>query len=440
MNFRRIFVVFTALLPLSVAAQTIAVPNASPPPANTAETVFAEAFALPAGSPDSARIITLFRLRLDALRFSRTAATPLVRRGEYLAVPRVIVELRDSTGIIRSRTEWTDSVFSAEPARPAMWISGTTDATVAAGKYEAHIALPDGRRRSKLAPLTAPPRSLTEAAALFARVVRSPARDRIEPAISGGHAPFGSEAITAVVAISGKPKPPYFYALTPVNAEDWGVSATLTGEAEMRPNVSIERISGASAQFPPHRLQFETALGGGVTAVMIRLPENAIAPGTYRLDISSADGDTLSRMFRLQWETMPASLGAAGYALDAMRPILTDREYDSMNTGSEADKRRAIIGYWRKSDPTPFTTFNETMAEYFRRVDVASAKFATLAERDGAKTERGKIYILYGWPDAIEHPDTGGLREIWTYSARVKKRFVFEQNKAGVFRLAQILE
>ena len=37
------------------------------------------------------------------------------------------------------------------------------------------------------------------------------------------------------------------------------------------------------------------------------------------------------------------------------------------------------------------TPYNEEMAEYFSRVDYAFYNFQTINQKDGAKTDRGKI-------------------------------------------------
>lgn len=416
-------------------------------PDNT-EAFMAEAFSTPDNSPDSGRIHILFRIRLDMLSFRRTEASPLIKQSEFAAYPQITVEIRDSVGIIRGRGEWSDSVFlqTAEPASlHGMWISGTAECISIAGRYTTHIIVSERNsnaiKRVKLAAIGAPPNLFSEAAVIFARVIQNPARDRIEPAVSNNDAPFEPEGISAIIAVNTMKSDNYSYTIAPVNTGDWLSSTTITGIPDIRRGVRIERISSASARFPPHRLQYETINDqkSGLTVLTVRLPENSIAPGQYRLTVSSSSGDTLSRFFRVKWENAPVSFGNTNYALELMKYILTDKEYEEINRS--ANKRRAIIDYWRKLDPMPFTTYNEAMSEYFRRADVAVQKFSTLAERDGARSERGKIYMLYGWPDNIERPESNkGIKEIWTYSEHEKKRFVFEQNNAGIYRLIQIAE
>ncbi|MEN3039175.1 MAG: GWxTD domain-containing protein [Candidatus Kryptonium sp.] len=94
--------------------------------------------------------------------------------------------------------------------------------------------------------------------------------------------------------------------------------------------------------------------------------------------------------------------------------------------------------FWVQRDPTPKTVYNELMAEYYRRVDHAYINFATMRERDGARTDRGKVFILYGQPTKIERKYTPGrsTEEIWYYEP-IKRKFVFV-DQYGSFKLTSV--
>jgi GWxTD domain-containing protein len=80
------------------------------------------------------------------------------------------------------------------------------------------------------------------------------------------------------------------------------------------------------------------------------------------------------------------------------------------------------------------------MAEFFRRVDAAEENFKTLTQKEGAKSDRGKIYILNGAPDKItnEVKDKSSL-EIWHYD-KLKTNYFFEIVSVGNYKLVKILE
>jgi GWxTD domain-containing protein len=83
----------------------------------------------------------------------------------------------------------------------------------------------------------------------------------------------------------------------------------------------------------------------------------------------------------------------------------------------QSDEERAhfIEQFWLRRDPTPGTTRNEFKEEYYRRIAYTNDRFA--AGIPGWKTDRGRIYILYGPPDEIEsHPSGPPVPfEAWRY-------------------------
>ena len=93
--------------------------------------------------------------------------------------------------------------------------------------------------------------------------------------------------------------------------------------------------------------------------------------------------------------------------------------------------------FWKKKDSTPETAYNEVMVEYYRRVDHATRFFGTLRDPDGFKSDRGRIYILYGPPTNTERTlsPSSGYQEEWTY-ANAGKRFIFaDESKSGNYVL-----
>jgi len=81
--------------------------------------------------------------------------------------------------------------------------------------------------------------------------------------------------------------------------------------------------------------------------------------------------------------------------------------------------------FWKAKDPSPGTTENELMDEYYRRVKYANDKFTTF--QDGWRSDMGMIFILFGPPDNIEinlfAPD-GKSYQWWQYYL-INKTFVF---------------
>ncbi|CUU08754.1 GWxTD domain-containing protein [Candidatus Kryptobacter tengchongensis] len=84
--------------------------------------------------------------------------------------------------------------------------------------------------------------------------------------------------------------------------------------------------------------------------------------------------------------------------------------------GEEA-KRKFLTEFWKKRDPDKSTAVNEMKIEYFKRVEYANQHF-TVGNKEGWKTDRGRVYIMYGPPDEYErHPNEVDSKpyEIWYY-------------------------
>lgn len=80
-------------------------------------------------------------------------------------------------------------------------------------------------------------------------------------------------------------------------------------------------------------------------------------------------------------------------------------------------KRRALFEFWKKRDPDPTTRINETKSEYLSRVEYANRNFRS-AGKEGWRTDRGRVYIVYGPPNEYErHPSAIDTKsyEIWYY-------------------------
>jgi GWxTD domain-containing protein len=84
--------------------------------------------------------------------------------------------------------------------------------------------------------------------------------------------------------------------------------------------------------------------------------------------------------------------------------IITDQEraaFKSLTTNEE--REHFIEQFWLRRDPTPGTVENEFKEEHYRRIAYANQHYASSIP--GWKTDRGRIYIIYGPPDEIEsHP------------------------------------
>jgi GWxTD domain-containing protein len=90
--------------------------------------------------------------------------------------------------------------------------------------------------------------------------------------------------------------------------------------------------------------------------------------------------------------------------------IISDEERAAFKRLSNDEERDQFIEqFWLRRDPTPDTVENEFKEEHYRRMAYANEHYA--AGIPGWKTDRGKIYIMYGPADEIESHPSGGTYE-----------------------------
>jgi len=90
--------------------------------------------------------------------------------------------------------------------------------------------------------------------------------------------------------------------------------------------------------------------------------------------------------------------------------IITPEERATFKQLSNDEERDNFIeAFWQRRDPTPDTEENEYKEEHYQRIAYANEHFA--AGVPGWKTDRGRIYIMYGKPDEIDSHPSGGTYE-----------------------------
>jgi GWxTD domain-containing protein len=94
--------------------------------------------------------------------------------------------------------------------------------------------------------------------------------------------------------------------------------------------------------------------------------------------------------------------------------IITDDERKAFKKLQTDEEREQFIeGFWRRRDPDPDTDENEFREEYYERIAYANEHFASGIP--GWKTDRGRIYIMYGKADEVESHPSGGTYDRPSY-------------------------
>src|SRR6201997_79254 len=107
--------------------------------------------------------------------------------------------------------------------------------------------------------------------------------------------------------------------------------------------------------------------------------------------------------------------------------IITDEERAAFKQLSNDEERDNFIeAFWQRRDPTPDTEENEFKEEHYQRIAYSNEHFA--AGVPGWRTDRGRIYIVFGKPDEVEsHPSGGSYQRPMEEGGGETSTFPFEQ-------------
>ncbi|HXX19678.1 MAG TPA: GWxTD domain-containing protein [Candidatus Acidoferrum sp.] len=90
--------------------------------------------------------------------------------------------------------------------------------------------------------------------------------------------------------------------------------------------------------------------------------------------------------------------------------IITPEERRSfLHLSTNEEREQFIEAFWQRRNPDPDSPENTFKEEHYRRIAYANEHFASGIP--GWKTDRGKIYIMWGPPDEIDAHPTGGTWE-----------------------------
>jgi len=126
--------------------------------------------------------------------------------------------------------------------------------------------------------------------------------------------------------------------------------------------------------------------------------------------------------------------------------IITPQERTAfLNLANDEERDKFIEQFWARRDP-PGSPANSFRAEHYRRIAYSNENFAS--DSSGWRSDRGRMYILYGKPDAVDtHPSGAAYPyEMWHYrsadgrgidmmfedTCKCGKYLLESQNAAGV--------
>lgn len=183
----------------------------------------------------------------------------------------------------------------------------------------------------------------------------------------------------------------------------------------------------------------------GVIRQFREISMDNLRPGEFRLDVTirgkrDKQIDSQAKYFELVWSEQSLLLYDFASIVSQLSLISLPGEIQDLKKNETYDDRLAAFNaFWESRDPTPGTAENETKNEFYHRVHIANQNFSYLRTA-GWKTDRGRVYIVYGEPDQVEdYPfDLNRLpHQEWHYyrDARYRKFVFIDETGDGDFRL-----
>lgn len=253
----------------------------------------------------------------------------------------------------------------------------------------------------------------------------------------------GLEIIPKPDAIFGAQAPLLYYYVEVYNLS----SASFSGA--YRTHCQILDANGQPAPMMRPRLQTKRAQAASAEAGMFNV--SALPTGVFDLQFAIVDSNqailqsTSKRFYVYQPDSTKAMAHVPAITEQVSREYqmanekeldehfarakyIADREeikaYKSL-TSAEA-KRKFLTAFWQRRDPTANTARNEFKLDYDSRLAYANEHLQNYS-RAGWKTDRGRVYIVYGPPDDVERFVNNALSyayEIWHYD-RIEGGVIF---------------
>ena len=414
------------------------------------DSFFSQTIAIPNSTMDSINIIFCYSFVFDGLVFQKN------NENEYFATPILEASFRDNGGIIRRRLLTNDTVvtnnFSETISRQTSF-SNVSIFTLPLSNYSVSVRLTNGKssRNPTLETRIQGFDSLTKSETILRPFFMNPTERCnvvFQPFLSNNFIPFSAKNFTVFVPVSiskNSDNISYSYKIerkeTSGRNISWGDFYSVSGDFELRKN-SVFTAKKLNNEIQISNLQekyFDENFDFAVLKIDVSMAQ--FSPANYSINIKNNQTHQERNFdFEVRWNDIPLSLSDPEIAAENMHLILTDSEFRQLRRGNRTEIFNNILTFWRQKDPTPGTEYNEAMSEYFRRVDFATVNFETVTQRDGAKSDRGKVHILNGFPDRIENiMHERRSREIWFYE-QLQKKYIFDLVSVGVFRLVAIEE
>jgi len=152
-----------------------------------------------------------------------------------------------------------------------------------------------------------------------------------------------------------------------------------------------------------------------------------------------SDIKTESKITAMESEFAYMSEEELDQQFDYIQYIIKSKEKRAYRKLTIEGKKEFLHTFWMEQDQDPFTVANEYKQEYYQRLHFANVRF-TSGLKAGWKTDRGRVLLLYGYPDDLQQypfESRGNAYIVWRYfELQGDVEFIFiDESGYGDFRL-----
>jgi GWxTD domain-containing protein len=368
---------------------------------------------------------------------------------------RVEVRVTDSTGLKLLEQSWQNQATAAL-RRPDAFAVDMVRFSLAPGRYRLEVAVVDSVSGHRAA--TGVDLEGFASAPAASDLLLSP---QIRPTAAGDTVPrpaelrWGQMLVAAAARLDLTPLRPTAYYLLEAYSP-----AQADGTLRLRVADSTGKALITTAETP-----VQVPMGGGVLKGQLDL--TGLPPGNYDMvaalqlggkTVERAAGFTMAGLDEtLEKDVVrreAAKVTDEGY-FEAMsqeelelakEPLVIVAESGELSKWSKdlslRAKRRFLVDFWKRRDPTPDTPVNEARRVFYDGVAYAEKHFGEKGRvsAPGWRTDRGRIYIKYGEPEEqLDRVQAGRAvpYQVWRYRQGRDRYFVFadRSNGIGVYQL-----
>ncbi len=125
--------------------------------------------------------------------------------------------------------------------------------------------------------------------------------------------------------------------------------------------------------------------------------------------------------------------------IEAMRYIMEKDDWERLRSLPADSQKTAFLEFWRKRNPEkePDPDHNPLLEEFINRIEESNLRFS-YGSREGWRTDRGHIYIVYGPPDEIQRGRSyrsNVFYEVWNYYELGRQFYFRDDYNSGNYRL-----